>query len=174
MNNPFKKLSGLQGKKRYLVLGLLAVEILSLPAAAQIVQRVSFEARPNVIAVEIATSEPGLSRYLVTSNAGFSVKANDVVGGIHVDVHVKGAMGGTTRFGDAAQLPGPKSGCAQTSKLESNIYLADRKTVAASGTPPEQAVIFEFRYDADARPDFEFIAGIDSASVIESCLSATR
>lgn len=173
MKNPLKKLSMLQGKKRYIFLGLLAVELLSLPAAAQIVHRVAFDIRPTVTAVEIPTSEPGVSRFLVASNAGFGVKANDVIGDVRVDVHVSGAMGGAVRFGDAAQLPGPKSGCAQTSGLGSNIYLADRKTAATRGTPPEQAVVFEFNYDPNARPNFEFVAGIDSASILASCSDVT-
>lgn len=169
MKNRLKKLTMFQGKKRYVVLGLLAMELLSLPAAAQIVQRVSFEVRPRVVAVEIPTSEPGLSRYLVSSNAGFGVKANNVVGDIHVDVHVSGAMSDINRFGDSAQLPGPKSECAQTSGQGSHIYLANRKTAATPGTPPEQAVVFEFSYDAEARPDFEFIAGVDSALTVATC-----
>ena len=173
MKNRLKKLSMLQGKKRYIVLGLLAVELLSLPAAAQIVHRVAFDFRPIVTAVEIPTSEPGLSRFLVASNSGFGVKANGVIGDVNVDVHVSGAMNDVTRFGDAAQLPGPKSGCAQASETGAAIYLADRKTAAIPGTPPEQAVIFEFRYDPHARPDFEFIAGKDSSAVITSCSSAT-
>ena len=173
MKNRLKKLSMLQGKKRYIVLGLLAVELLSLPAAAQIVHRVAFDIRPVVTAVEIPTSEPGLSRYLVTSNAGFGVKTNGVIGDVNVDVHVSGAMNGLSRFGDAAQLPGPKSGCAQTSGMETAIYLADRKTAAIPGTPPEQAVIFEFRYDPDARPDFTFVAGADTSEAISGCSVGT-
>ena len=172
MKNRLKKLSMLQGRKRYVVLGLLAMELLSLPAAAQIVQRVSFEIRPRVIAVEIPTSEPGLSRYLVSSNAGFGVKAYDVVGDIRVDVHISGAISDTSRFGDSAQLPGPKTGCAQASGLGSNVYVADRKTAATPGTPPAQAVVFEFSYDPDARPDFDFIAGVDSALTVAVCSDA--
>lgn len=162
----------LQGRKRYFAIGLLAMELLSLPAAAQIVHNVSFEVRPRVTAVEIPTSEPGVSRYLVASNAGFGVKAYDVIGDIRVDVHLSGAMAGENRFGDAAQLPGPQSGCARASGLDSDIYLAKRKTAVSTGTPPEQAVVFEFRYDANARPNFEFIAGADSFSTVSTCTDA--
>ena len=173
MKNRLKKLSMLQGKKRYIVLGLLAVELLSLPAAAQIVHRVAFDIRPVVTAVEIPTSEPGLSRYLVASNAGFGVEASGVFGDVHVDVRASGTLNKVNRFGDAAQLPGPKSGCAQASGLESAIYTADRKTAAVPGTPPEQAVIFEFRYDPNARPEFKFIAGKETSNVISNCSGAT-
>lgn len=169
MKNRLKKLSMLKGKKRYIVLGLLAVELMSLPAAAQIVHRVAFDIRPIVTAVEIPTSEPGVSRFLVASNAGFGVKANDVIGKIQTEVHVSGSMGALSRFGDAAQLPGPEMMCVQASGINSNIYVANRKTAATPGTPPEQAVIFEFRYDAQARPNFEFVAGATSAVGLARC-----
>jgi len=61
MKNRFKELSMLQGKKRYIVLGLLAIELLSLPAAAQIVHRVAFDIPPIVNAVEIPTAQPGMT-----------------------------------------------------------------------------------------------------------------
>lgn len=173
MKNRLKNLFMLQGKKRYIFFGILAVELLSLPAAAQIVHRVAFDIRPIVTAVEIPTAEPGLSRYLVASNAGFGVKASDVIGDIQVDVHVSGTMGEVSRFGDAAQLPGPETVCAQASGLSADIYIADRKTAATPGTPPEQAVVFEFSYDPNARPNFEFIAGNDNAGVPISCSGAT-
>ena len=173
MKTRLKNLTKLKGKKRYIVFGLLAIELLSLPAAAQIVHRVAFEVRPTVTAVEIPTTEAGVSRYLVTSNAGFGIKANGVIGDIHTDVHVSGGTGALNRFGDAAQLPGPESTCAQASGISSDIYAANRKTAATPGTPPEQAVIFEFRYDAAARPDFEFVAGAESDHKITSCSKAS-
>ena len=172
MKNRLKKLTTLKGKKRYIVFGLLAVELISLPAAAQIVHRVAFEVRPAVTAVEIPTSEPGVSRYLVASNAGFGIKANDLIGEIQTKVHVSGSMGALIRFGDAAQLPGPDMMCARASGLSSDIYAADRKTAGSPGTPPEQAVIFEFTYDSAANPDFEFVAGADTAPEIASCSEA--
>ncbi len=173
MQNRLKKLSMLQGKKRYLVFGLLALEVLSLPAAAQIVHRVAFDIRPVVTAVEIPTAEPGMSRFLVASNAGFSVKASNVVGDVSVAVHVSGTMSDVSRFGDAAQLPGPATGCAIASGMRSDIYVADRKTAASPGTPPQQAVIFEFKYDSDARPAIEFIPGNDDTSSLQKCQKAT-
>lgn len=163
----------LKGRKRYLVFGLLGLELLSLPAAAQIVNRVSFDIRPIVTAVEIPTAEPGVSRFLVASNAGFGVTASDMIGEIQVDVQASGTLNGAARFGDSAQLPGPQKGCAQANGFVSSIYIADRKTAATPGTPPEQAVIFEFNYDAVARPSFKFTPGVDQASNIETCIDAT-
>lgn len=159
----------LQGKKRFLFIGLLLLELISLPAAAQIVQKVSFDIRPIVTAVEIPTAEPGVSRYLVASNAGFSVQAKDIIGTVEVDVHVSGTMGVGNRFGDSAQLPGPKLSCSQTSGTNAVIYIADRKTAASHGTPPEQAVVFEFQYSSEIRPSFEFVAGVAKTPSAPKC-----
>jgi len=173
MENPIKKLARLQGKKKYLFLAFLAVEIVSLPAAAaQIIQHVSFDVRPFVTAVEIPTAERGVSRYLVSSNAGFGVEATDFVGNVNTDVHKSGTLSGNNRFGDAAQLPGPKKTCAMASGFDSNIYVANQKTAANRGTPPEQAVVFEFRYDKSARPKFVFKAGADATASIQPCLNS--
>ncbi len=169
MKNRNKALTMLSGKKRYIMLAVLAVEIASLPAAAQIVQRVAFDIRPIVTAVEVPTAEPGLSRFLVASNSGFGIEASDVVGNVDVSVHVSGAMSGTSRFGDAAQLPGVKSTCSQTTGFASPIYIANKKTAARPGTPPEQAVIFEFRYAPDARPVFDFKPGKESVAIPSGC-----
>lgn len=173
MKNRIKKLSMLRGKKRYTLFGLLAVELMSLPAAAQIVHRVAFDIRPIVTAVEIPTSEPGLSRYLVASNAGFSVTTSGVIGDVNVEVHVSGTISDVSPFGAAAQLPGPKTGCAAVSNFEKDIYVAERKTAASPGTPPQQAVVFEFHYDPNARPEFEFIANKDTVSSPKACSSGT-
>jgi len=173
MKKQLKKIPMLQGKKRYIVMGLLAVELMSLPAAAQIVHRVAFDIRPVVTAVQIPTSEPGVSRYLVASNAGFGVTANGVIGDIKTEVHVSGTMSGTSRFGDAAQLPGAEASCAQASGQSAPIYIADRKTAASPGTPPDQAVVFEFRYDPVAQPKFEFVAGEVKSPTLISCSNAT-
>ena len=153
-------------------MGFLALELLSLPAAAQIVHRVAFEVRPLVTAVEIPTAEPGLSRFLVASNAGFGVTADNVIGDISTMVHVSGTISDTSRFGDAAQLPGAEETCALSTGTDSTIYIADRKTAAVPGTPPEQAVIFEFRYHQDSSPSFNFIPGDNKTPRMVSCDTA--
>jgi len=164
-----KNLKLLTGKKRYFVMGFLALELLSLPAAAHIVHSAATEPRPVVTAVEVPTSEPGVSRFLVMSNNGFSVEANQLSGDVKTSVYVNGALNGGNRFGDKAQLPGPKTLCANSMVDGSAIYKANRQTAAEAGTPVEEAVIFEFNYDADARPDFEFIAGTKSKAEVTAC-----
>lgn len=171
MTNRNKALTMLDGKKRYIMMAVVCVELASLPAAAQIVSRVVFDVRPIVTAVEIPTAEPGFSRFLVASNSGFGVETDGVVGNVDVLVHRSGMMSGSTRFGDAAQIPGDQSTCSETTGLASPIYIADKKTAAREGTPVEQAVVFEFRYAPEARPDFNFKAGTDSVAAPSACQS---
>lgn len=169
MKNHSKLLTMLKGKKRFIMIAVVLAELASLPAAAQIVHRVAFDIRPIVTAVEIPTSEPGVSRFLVASNSGFGVEADDVIGNVDISVHVSGALSGLNRFGDAAQLPGDKSVCSQTTGFTSPIYVADQKTAARKGTAPEQAVVFEFRYAPEARPSFTFKPGKTAVALPTSC-----
>jgi len=163
----------LDGKKRYIALAIIGFEILSLPAAAQIVHRVAFDVKPQVLAVEIPTGEAGLSRYLVTSNDGFSVDAVDLIGDVQIGVHKSGMIAGQKRFGDAAQLPGLAKACSQSaSSLSSPIYTATQKTAAEPGEVVDQAVIFEFRYDPAVTPSFKFNAGTKNTVAPQSCSHA--
>ena len=173
MKNRNKALTMLNGKKRYIMMAVVCAELASLPAAAQIVNRVVFDVRPIVTAVEIPTSEPGLSRFLVASNSGFGVEAKGVIGDVDISVHRSGTISGAARFGEAAQIPGGQSVGSQTTGFPSPIYIADKKTAAREGTPVEQAVVFEFRYAPEARPDFDFKAGVDSVSAPASCIEGT-
>lgn len=164
-----KNLPSLHGKKRYIVLGLLAIELISLPAAAKIVQTVSFTAAPSVIAVEIPTAEPGLSRFLVASDAEFLVEVDDPIGDVNVNIHVSGNLASNVRFGDSAQLPGPQNLCTSAKEQNSEIYYADQATAAKAGSAPERAVVFEFQYALKERPKFEFIAGERRKRTIALC-----
>lgn len=166
-----KNLSALKGKKRYIVFAWLAVELISLPAAAHIVTNATFEApsTPLVIAVEIPSTTPGVSRYLVNSDAGFIVKAENMSGKVNIDVHKSGTLGNNTRFGDAAQLPGPETGCAQPEGASSKIYEALRKTEAQGGGAADRAVVFEFQYAPEHRPEFVFVAEDNTETALISC-----
>lgn len=169
----FAHVKNLKGKKRYFVAAFLAVEIASLPAAAQIFSKVAFQARPIVTAVEIPTFEVGQSRFLVVSNAPFTIRSADMIGEIDVSVHKSGDMNGR-RFGDNAQMPGPASHCASLAQPnDSVIYQAKRKTAAAPGSPVSQAVIVVVKYDESAAPQISFAK--DNAAPVAlapSCASA--
>lgn len=170
MKNQIKALQMLDGKKRYFALAVIAVELASLPAAAQIVHRVAFEVKPRVVAVEIPTAEAGLSRFLVTSNDGFGIEAVDLVGNVRIGVHKSGTISGGQRFGDAAQLPGESFLCAESnSAIGSPIYAAERKTASEPGEVVDQAVVFEFRYDEAASPSFNFKPGTETALPPKLC-----
>jgi len=163
----------LKGKKRYIALTILAMELASLPAAAQIVNKVVFQVRPTVSAVEIPTPEAGLSRFLVVSNAPFTIRSANMVGDLDISVHQSGEMNGR-RFGDNAQMPGPKTNCASvTHPAETVIYAADRKTAATPGTTLSQAVIIQIAYDSSVTPNISFAKdNAKPAGVAAGCISA--
>ena len=173
MKNQVRKLHmKLKGKKRYVLIPLLAMELAALPAAAQIVHKVAFEIRPMVTAVEIPTAAKGKRRFLVTSNAPFSVEAASMVGDLNVSVHRSGMMN-TQRFGDNAQFPGTKQNCAVLiSPSAVPVYSATQKTASTKGSAVSQAVIFEFRFDPSAAPDLKFIAGDIVKPMAEACASS--
>jgi uncharacterized protein YuzE len=171
MLTPYKLLQRTKGKKRWVLLALLGVELASLPAAALVVQGALMDKGETVTAVEIPTAEPGHSRYLVTSTAGFGVDAINLEGDVLITVHVSGNISGVSRFGDAAQLPGTAHICSESyNALGAPVYLAERTTAAQDGTAVERAVIFEMRYAADATPEFVFKPGTARALPPKRCL----
>lgn len=144
-------------KKRYFVYGWLAIELLSLPfafsASAQIMDRVSFSI-PQKVASVVIDSVPGKTQLVVSSNAAFTVAAQNAIGEYDVTVRASGNINGT-RFGDNAQVPGPMSACAvATTTAPSVIYRATQKTAVKSGDVLSQAVIIEINYDAALSPKF--------------------
>lgn len=170
MKNPVKALNLLNGKKRYIAAAIIAAELLSLPAAAHIIHRVATDTRPHVVAVEVPTSKRGLTRFLVTANEGFEISASNLAGSVEVKVRKSGTMPGGQRFGDAAQLPGAQSFCAESlPDYESPIYVATDGTALEDGKVVDQAVIFEFRYDTEAQPNFKFTPDQDLSTNPTPC-----
>ncbi len=164
----------LNGKKRYIALALLASEIAALPAAAQIIHKVAFKIRPIVTAVEIPANEAGISRFMVVSNAPFTVRSADMIGEIDISVHKSGDINGS-RFGDNAQMPGPKTTCASlTNPAETVIYQADQKTAISRGTPMSQAVIIQIQHDPSAAPNITFANDTATPSTVAPpCVSTS-
>ena len=159
-------------KTRNILIGLLVLEILTLPAAAQIVNKVVFEAPQKAVAVELPP-EPGLSKFVVTSNAPFTLVADNAEGDFEIHVHQSGTVNGN-RFGDNAQMPGRSEACATVvSSHESAIYRADRKTAAQPGEILSQAVIIEVRYDASVTPELRIETEQDSRNIVRAlpCVS---
>ena len=123
-------------KKRYIFGVILAVELASLPVAAQMVQNAVFTNRAYVTAVEVPSTESGLSRFLVVSNGPFTMRSENMIGDIDISIHQSGDINGK-RFGDNAQLPGAGHICAMVANSdETIIYQAERKTAVAKGAHP--------------------------------------
>lgn len=149
------------GLKKKIFFTWVALEIVALPiaipATAQIVERIAFSFPPRIAAVELE-SKPGISRYVVATNAPFAVISEGVIGQIDVDIQVHGMIN-KTPFGTKAQSPGAKDACVTSlSPAPSIIYQAERKTAARRGEVLEQAVIVEMRYDPALEPKLRFEA----------------
>jgi len=162
-------------KKRYFVFGWLAMEIASIPAAAQIIDRVVFKVPQKAIHVQLP-DEPGITRYAISSNAPFAITVENAIGEFQVNVRDNGFINGKY-FGTNAQMPGAAENCAVLlSDTQNIIYAADRKTAASKGDILSQAVIVEIRYTAEARPNFKVLTeenskAISTAQDCESTLS---
>jgi len=148
---------GMTFKKRYIAIGIIAMEVASIPVAAQIVDKVSFSVPQKVIAVPFPP-EVGLTKFLVASNAPFAVVSENAIGEFEVNIEVSGILNGN-RFGTNAQMPGMATACAmQSSTGSTKIYEAERKTAAQEGDILTQAVIVEIRYDANIQPNLKIIS----------------
>lgn len=151
-------------KKRYLLFGIIALEVVSIPVSAQIIDKVAFSVPQRAIAVPFPP-EPGLAKFLVSSNAPFAVVAENTIGEFEVSIQVSGVLNGN-RFGDNAQMPGEAQTCAaQISPSATKIYEGDRKTAAQKGDILTQAVIVEIRYDADTSPAFKVMTEDDASKL---------
>jgi len=169
------KFKGMTFKKRYLVIGLVLAELASIPVSAQIIDKVVFSAAQKVVSVPFPP-EPGLTTFMVSSNAPFAITSENAIGEFTVDVQVEGSVNGN-RFGGNAQLPGERHSCAaQTSPLTTKLYEATRKTAAEKGDIVSQAVVISVSYDPALTPDFKIITekkakGLPLGSNCESTLS---
>jgi hypothetical protein len=144
-------------KKRYIVLGVLALEIASLPAAAQIIDRVVFSVEPQASAVLIDDID-GVKRFAVASNSAFYVTAENVIGDIRVEVKNSGMIG-SARFGNNAQMPGVALACSTMNLGPKTVYQAERKTAAMPGDILSQAVMVVVEHDPEADPVIRIKAG---------------
>ncbi|MEP3892324.1 MAG: hypothetical protein ABJN69_17825 [Hellea sp.] len=169
------KIKTMRFKKRYIAIGLIGLEVVSIPVSAQIIDKVAFSVPQKVISVPFP-SEAGVTKFLVSSNAPFAVISENAIGEFQVNVQVSGQVNGNA-FGSNAQLPGAESSCAaQTAASPTKVYEAVRKTAAQPGDVLTQAVIVQIRYDAEISPDFNIITQdkakrISSAAACETTLS---
>lgn len=149
-------------KTRYILLAFLAVEIASIPTAVAMLKTVSLDFGPQIAAAQLPTLTPGHSRYLVSTNADFTVTASDYVGEMRVIIQQRGEIAGLS-FGAASQLPGPAYACAATRHLsESVVYRANRPTASDAGSAVDQAVVLVVQHDPAAQPELVFVAETDA------------
>ena len=163
-----KTLDKLPFKKRYILGGYIAFEVMGLAlvstAGAQVLDQIKFDVPQRVASATLPT-EPGLTRLIISSNAGFTVSASEAVGEYDVKILREGLIN-TTPFGLNAQLPGPETACgAATSPAESVIYRADRKTAAARGAVLTQSIMIEIRYDDAMQPKFSVKTAENSTAI---------
>ena len=151
------KIKNMTFKARYLVVGLIALEVASIPVSAQIISKFAFSKPQRVVAVAFPV-EVGLTKFLVSSDAPFAVISENAIGEFDVRIKVSGTLNGQ-RFGQNAQLPGAAVSCkAQTSNDKTKIYEAERKITSQDGDILTRAIIVEVRYDASIKPELKVIS----------------
>lgn len=145
-------------KKRYILLGLIALDILCFPLAAQLLHKVSqlsFSAPAHAIVSELPRNEPGVAHLVVTASEPFILTAANLNGAANIEVRTSGRIN-TTPFGDNAQMPGLKASCMTASgETPSIIYTADKATSVKGGEVLSQSVIFTVHFPKEANPNFK-------------------
>lgn len=144
-------------KKRYIIFGLIAMELASLPAAAKLINHYSVEEVSTASVVLIDKIE-GRKRFAVASNAPFYISTEASVGLITVRIHKSGQIG-LDRFGDNAQMPGAALACSSLNGERRTIYQSKRKTALNKGDILSQAVIVAVHYEDATDPTFKIDVG---------------
>ena len=136
----------LQFKALSLALGL-GLGLASTPAQAGSVDRVSFDI-PARVKAQLVSHTPGVARYRVASNAGFTVRVKGVVGDVSVDLE---------EVGPAAQMPGAATQDNFVTRCGTVVYRAVRKTALRPASRRQQSVIVEITYSKLADAEFDFV-----------------
>ena len=171
MNSPRGVIMGLNIKKRYIVLGLLAFEVATLPVAAHFVHKsdfkfdkTAFETPQRAIHVKLK-SKPGITRYMVSANAPFTITSEEAAGKMSVKIMQNGLVNGNV-FGENAQMPGPATSCVTPSSTQQNIiYAAERGTVLREGEILSKSVLVDIRYDPSLSPKLKVLTQKKSANI---------
>lgn len=161
-------------KKRFIVLGLVAFELACLPFAGHMLHKTSakldmadFTKPQRAIHVKL-DSEPGITRYMVSANAPFTVTSETMMGQFDVDIYASGIINGKD-FGANAQKPGPDSACSQTQSLDPRvIYRSDKGTVANEGEILSKAILVEIRYEPYYKPDVKILTQKKSKDILSA------
>ena len=157
--------------KGKLLLGWIALELAAIPAAAQMIERVSFAPAPQVIVADARDNAPGFRSFLVASNTPFVVEVEQVVGDVEVEVFSNGYIG-EMMYGANAQMPGAAKVCMTARLGMTRVYEAERKTAATRGNVQSHAVRVNVRFDKAADPAIRIVSVADGYGLPgENCAS---
>jgi len=144
-------------KKRYILLAIATLEIMALPAAANMFSGFDFGPRPFVIAAEIPVNQLGEKHYFVSSNVPFAIVGGNLGGQITTKLKPDGAIG-QIDYGRDAILTEPKTNCAVIKAKEKEvIYISETATSKVDAKVIDQSVLISISYSKIHRPDFEFL-----------------
>ncbi|RKQ71218.1 hypothetical protein DES40_0531 [Litorimonas taeanensis] len=152
-------------KKRYVVFGLLAFELASLPAAAQIISKAIFpeKAEPKLSASLIQSTQ-NQQTYLISSNTEFYITADIAHLNYHVSIQQSGELKGEI-FVQSSQMPGAALFCSRPTEEGQVIYPSLRGTMVKPEKKLDdtaglkEAVLFKIRYNGNTLPQIKFMTG---------------
>lgn len=154
-------------KKRNILLAILAIEVLTIPVSAKVIDNILFSVPADAASVTLP-GEPGMTQLVVVSNAPFVITSREAIAKMTLSVHVSGEIN-ETRFGDNAQMPGPAKACVVTqNKDKSVIYTSELATALKRGEVLSKSVIVEINYPEDATPVFEVVTKKHGADLLHA------
>ena len=167
------KIKNLISKAPHLAIGLIALEIASIPVSAQIIGKFTVS-EPQRLSSAPFPPEAGITKFLVSSNTPFAIVSENAIGEFDVSIKVSGMLNGNS-FGSNAQLPGDAVSCAaQTAKTATKIYEAERKTTSREGDVLTRAIIVEIRYADTLKPELTIVPKNKAKKALSSSACKTK
>lgn len=163
-------------KKRYVLFAVLAMEIVSLPAAAGIISQSFKQAVDPALSVVLLEETEDKVRYVIASEAAFHIAADVTDAHYEVRIYKKGEVNSQS-FGEKAQMPGAALTCSHTKNEQTTIFQSLRRTSINPDLNRDdilnQAVILEIKHNAGAKPNFSFVRGSTDIKTFNpiNCLS---
>ncbi|MGJ8562648.1 MAG: hypothetical protein ACSHXY_03750 [Alphaproteobacteria bacterium] len=154
-------------KIRYIISGLVCLELIALPVSASIIGKAISSFNQQAVVTELPR-QPGMAQLVISSNAPFVITAGNLVGDVDIKLHQSGEIY-TTRFGDNTQTPGPDIACAApiTSDM-AVIYKSDKATSVSDAEILSQSVVMEVTYDYDADPVFKVMTQRQAKKILSA------
>ncbi len=150
-------------RKRYILLAIASLEILALPAAANIFGGFEFSPRPYVIAAEIPVNLPGQKHYFVSSNSPFAITVQNLKGEVKTEVTITGVFG-QVEFGRAATLAQPERSCANVNLEEPIIFVSEAPTSDQDGQVIDRSIMVSLFFIDSPEAQFTFMPGDKAAN----------